>query len=291
VVGPHHTVHCHRVAQFGSRMSTEIIHIAGRYNKYKRNLSQSPWIDKNDVRVTNSVQEMIEDGLKKYLSFNKSIFASSGREDVDVRMLGKGRPFAFKLHNPRDLENYSDKTLRLIEEFVNDKYKGSVSVKDLQIVTKQDVSKNLSEGQETKRKEYRALCCCSRRLTDDDFRKINNLSEICISQRTPIRVLHRRTLAVRRRIIHNLKIESVQVGDFDSVKPDYIDNLFAINMLTEAGTYIKEFVHGDFGRTEPNLSSLLGDCDTDLMELDVLVSRHTNKCKHHVGFSCVFSSF
>ena len=28
-------------------------------------------------------------------------FSSSGREDVDVRMLGLGRPFLFELVNPR----------------------------------------------------------------------------------------------------------------------------------------------------------------------------------------------
>ena len=36
----------------------------------------------------------------------------------------------------------------------------------------------------------------------------------------------------------------------------------------QAGTYIKEFVHGDFGRTEPSLCSLL-DCECDILQLDV----------------------
>ena len=36
-------------------------------------------------------------------------------------------------------------------------------------------------------------------------------------------------------------------------------------------SYIKEFVHGDFGRTKPNLTSLLG-ADCDILELDVQVS-------------------
>jgi tRNA pseudouridine synthase 10 len=258
-------------------MSAETIHIAGRYNKYKRNLSQSPWIDKNDVRVMNSVQELLESGLKEYLSFEKSVFASSGREDVDVRMLGRGRPFTFKLKNPTNVERYNDETLRLIEKFINKKYVGSVSVRDLQIVNKLDVTKFLSEGQETKKKEYRALCCCSRKLTADDINRINSLKEICLNQKTPIRVLHRRTLTTRQRTIHNLKIEPVRVGDFESVRPECLDNVFALKMLTEAGTYIKEFVHGDFGRTEPNLSSLLQDCDTDLMELDVMVSKHNEQ--------------
>lgn len=32
--------------------------------------------------------------------------------------------------------------------------------------------------------------------------------------------------------------------------------------------YIKEFVHGDMGRTHPNIGSILG-CDADILQLDV----------------------
>lgn len=38
-----------------------------------------------------------------------------------------------------------------------------------------------------------------------------------------------------------------------------------------AHRYIKEFVHGDFGRTKPNMCELL-KTDTDILELDVEVS-------------------
>lgn len=272
MVGFIHSVHNNRDTQYIDRMSAENIYLAGRYNKYLRDLSQSPWIDKNDVRVKDSVQEMLEDGLKKFLSYEKSVFASSGREDVDVRMLGKGRPFTFKLINPREMEPYNRQTLVQIQDFINSKYAGKIGIRDLQIANKNDVTKFMKEGQETKRKEYRALCCCTRKISSSDIERINKLTDLCIEQKTPIRVLHRRTLAVRRRTIHRLKIEHVNIDEFDSVREDNLEHVFALTMLTEAGTYIKEFVHGDFGRTEPNLSSLLKDCDTDLMELDVIVS-------------------
>uniref|UniRef100_A0A8R1EGU7 tRNA pseudouridine(55) synthase n=1 Tax=Caenorhabditis japonica TaxID=281687 RepID=A0A8R1EGU7_CAEJA len=45
-----------------------------------------------------------------------------------------------------------------------------------------------------------------------------------------------------------------------------------VNRLeTQAGTYIKEFVHGDFGRTRPSLAELLGvdHGEVDILELDV----------------------
>ena len=41
-----------------------------------------------------------------------------------------------------------------------------------------------------------------------------------------------------------------------------------VSMRTEAGTYIKEFVHGDLGRTTPNVGSLIGK-EVDILQLDV----------------------
>ena len=40
-------------------------------------------------------------------------------------------------------------------------------------------------------------------------------------------------------------------------------------MTAEAGTYIKEWVHGDGGRTRPSLSERLGVA-CEVLELDVL---------------------
>jgi len=42
----------------------------------------------------------------------------------------------------------------------------------------------------------------------------------------------------------------------------------AIVYGTLSRSYVKEFVHGDLGRTRPNVGSLLG-CDADILQLDV----------------------
>ena len=42
-----------------------------------------------------------------------------------------------------------------------------------------------------------------------------------------------------------------------------------LDLCTQAGTYVKEFVHSDFGRTHPSVGSLLG-CEADILQLDVL---------------------
>lgn len=40
-------------------------------------------------------------------------------------------------------------------------------------------------------------------------------------------------------------------------------------MVSEAGTYIKEFVHGDFNRTVPNVGTIM-DNRCDMLQLDVV---------------------
>ena len=46
-----------------------------------------------------------------------------------------------------------------------------------------------------------------------------------------------------------------------------------VYLRTQAGTYIKEFVHGDRGRTEPNLGTLL-KCRARITQLDVTEVHH-----------------
>ena len=62
----------------------------------------------------------------------------------------------------------------------------------------------------------------------------------------------------------------------------YQPHHFIVHLSTSAGTYVKEFIHGDLGRTVPNLSTLFGaiidnstgsidytrSCRTDILELD-----------------------
>lgn len=39
-------------------------------------------------------------------------------------------------------------------------------------------------------------------------------------------------------------------------------------MVTQAGTYVKELVHGEFNRTTPSIASIIGQ-DIDIIALDV----------------------
>ncbi|KAL3227219.1 hypothetical protein MRX96_024187 [Rhipicephalus microplus] len=73
------------------------IYLAGRYCKYSRLLSQTPWILNGKRIMEASVQELITDVVTKHIPNEKIMFSSSGREDVDVRMLGRGRPFVLEI--------------------------------------------------------------------------------------------------------------------------------------------------------------------------------------------------
>jgi tRNA pseudouridine synthase 10 len=46
------------------------------------------------------------------------------------------------------------------------------------------------------------------------------------------------------------------------------DNTAVVDLLTDGGLYIKELFHGDEGRTDPSLASLLG-IDVTVQTLDV----------------------
>jgi tRNA pseudouridine synthase 10 len=49
------------------------------------------------------------------------------------------------------------------------------------------------------------------------------------------------------------------------IMSEYINpHYFVLHFLASAGTYIKEFVHGDLGRTVPSIGSLL-DSEADIL--------------------------
>lgn len=67
------------------------VFVAGRYNKYSRNLPQTPWIIDGERKLESSVEELISDHLLTEFKAESFNFSSSGREDVDVRTLGNGK--------------------------------------------------------------------------------------------------------------------------------------------------------------------------------------------------------
>uniref|UniRef100_A0A663N2N4 tRNA pseudouridine synthase Pus10 n=1 Tax=Athene cunicularia TaxID=194338 RepID=A0A663N2N4_ATHCN len=232
------------------------VFVAGRYNKYSRNLPQTPWIIDGERKLESSVEELISEHLIAEFKADSFNFSSSGREDVDVRTLGNGRPFAIELVNPRRI-HFTAEEMKGLQQTINNS-SDKIQVRDLQLVTREAIGR-MKEGEEEKTKTYSALIWTDKAIQKEDIAFLDDIKELKLDQKTPLRVLHRRPLAVRCRIIHTMKSE-------------YIDeHHFRLHLKTQAGTYIKEFVHGDFGRTKPNIGSLLNRT-TNILELDVEVT-------------------
>ncbi|XP_070235627.1 tRNA pseudouridine synthase Pus10 isoform X2 [Bos mutus] len=229
------------------------VFVAGRYNKYSRNLPQTPWIIDGERKLESSVEELISDHLLKVFKAESFNFSSSGREDVDVRTLGNGRPFAIELVNPHRV-HFTSQEIKELQQKINNS-SNKIQVRDLQLVTREAIG-HMKEGEEEKTKTYSALIWTNKAIQRKDIEFLDDIKDLNIDQKTPLRVLHRRPLAVRTRIIHSMETRYVD------------EHHFRLYLKTQAGTYIKEFVHGDFGRTKPNIGSLM-DVTADILELDV----------------------
>jgi tRNA pseudouridine synthase 10 len=236
----------------------------GRYNKYDRRLSQTPW-EMNGVRLyETSLEEEIIGPLKEKFKPRKHKFHSGGREDIDVRMLGKGRPFVIELISPKIRYGITPETLKDLEIKINDPtYLSQASIKEIKIqvqnlkLSDSTCFNYLSESAKVKVKAYSSVIRFNQHVTDEQIKYLESLQDIVIKQKTPIRVLHRRTLMTRDKMIHKLKLNRLN------------DRWFVMFILGSAGTYIKEFVHGDLGRTMPNIGSMINN-EADIFQLDVL---------------------
>jgi tRNA pseudouridine synthase 10 len=107
-------------------------------------------------------------------------------------------------------------------------------------------------------KTYRVLLTCAPPVEEAKLKtSLQVLGREPIAQRTPERVVHRRADTTRTR-----RIISAEVVALEGERAE-------IRVTAEAGTYIKEWVHGDHGRTRPSLAERL-EATCVVLELDVL---------------------
>ncbi|KAF9177521.1 putative tRNA pseudouridine synthase Pus10 [Haplosporangium sp. Z 767] len=233
------------------------IYVGGRYLKYSRDVSQTPWAIGTTVLAELSVSGIVCDTLKKAFRADDFKFVTAGREDANVRMLGNGRPFYMELINPR-IPSLPHEKIKELEAEINAIMPDKVQIRSLAAIRPED-TKIIKEGEETKTKSYSALCWTSNPVDQTMIDAVNVYTDkaFFVEQQTPIRVLQRRAQMIRKKQIHSLKAFPLE-GHF-----------MVVHLHTEAGTYIKEFVHGDLGRNQPSLGSIVG-CEADIMELDVL---------------------
>jgi tRNA pseudouridine synthase 10 len=246
------------------RLQVNPLFVSGRYRKLVRTIPQSKWFC-SDCRgrgcekcggtgnlYPESVEELSSKALLEATQGAEAFLHASGREDIDARMLGSGRPFVIEVSKPK--KRFVD--LKQIEMQINAGAVGKVEVSGLRFTTK-DVVRRLKKG-ENAQKEYALLAEFENELSDQDLHKIEEkLSGVCIKQQTPLRVLHRRADLIREKYIYQVKVKKV------SLKRALLE------IRCQGGLYVKELVSGDEGRTVPNVSDLLNN-RAKTLKLDVL---------------------
>jgi len=237
------------------------LYLRGRYRKLSRGVPQTRWPCRRcrgkgcdrcggtGKMYPTSVEEVIAAEVMRESGGTGHALHGMGREDVDARMLGRGRPFILEIKEPRKRRIDLDASVRRINE------SGIVEVDRLAPSTGADV---VALKEDRAAKTYRVLLRMAPPVAEAKLKgTLPVLVGEPIAQRTPGRVVHRRADTIRARRLLSAEVVGVE-GDRAELR-----------VTAEAGTYIKEWVHGDGGRTRPSLAERLGAA-CEVLELDVL---------------------
>ncbi len=233
------------------RIQINPLYIEGKYNKLKRGIPQTKWpcskckgrgceeCNFTGKQYPESVEELISEHFLKLTKGREAKFHGAGREDIDVLMLGSGRPFVLEIKEPKirklDLEK--------IEQEINKVNEGKTAYHNLHVCERKRKAEIKQSSPDTY-KVYRALVKCDEAFDKDKLEELTKLNEI--HQQTPLRVLRRRADKVRIKHVLDLSYEIID------------DTRFSMRIKTEGGLYIKELISGDEGRSHPNIGEILG---------------------------------
>jgi len=255
--------------------------IYGRYRKLSREIPQSKWPCRRchgagflalspqpkgcDVcggtgkRFLRSVEELVAAPILPICrpfdpTQGGTKMHSVGREDVDARMLGRGRPFVLELEMPR-VRTFD---LAPIQEALNRTLTGEVEVEQLRFADRDLLDRMLRMSPD---KSYRAAVECLVPVPREAVERLGALRDLVLRQETPRRVLHRRANLVRWRTLRTCSVQISEAGP--------MIRRFELTVRVQSGTYIKELISGDEGRTNPSISAILR-APCECRELDVL---------------------
>lgn len=316
-------------------------YIYGRYRKLERGIPQTKWpcrackgrgcekCQQSGQQYPSSVQGLIGDPLLEHFGSQEHAFHGMGREDIDVRCLGRGRPFVMEMKKPVKRNFDSDEVAKLINSQAN----GSIEVSDIRASNRSEVvrvkdtpaeksyticfkieaitqsefdeltkvlevsknnrdrnrrrkdrhfnrkpepakSEQIPDFSSMKKVELVAICeelgikktgtkdVLIERINEEKYAPLalpekdhvmeimQKLQGCTLAQRTPERVAHRRADKIRKRKVMETRDCSMHTDDEGT--------LFAqFSLRCESGTYVKETIHGDNGRTQPSIASLI----------------------------------
>ena len=244
------------------RIQINPLYIEGKYNKYKRGIPQTKWpctkckgrgceeCNGTGKQYPESVEELISEHFLKLTKGKEAKFHGAGREDIDVLMLGSGRPFVLEIKEPR-IRNLD---LAKLEDEINKVNEGKTAYHGLKLCERGRKAEIKQSSPDTY-KVYEAIVECDEAFDTDKLEELTKLNEI--HQQTPLRVLRRRTDMVRVKHVLDLSYEVMD------------EKSFTMRIKTEGGLYIKELISGDEGRSNPNVSEILG-VNAVCAQLDVI---------------------
>jgi tRNA pseudouridine synthase 10 len=239
------------------------VFFSGRYRKLERGIPQTHWYCRacrgkgcercgfTGKQYQDSVEELIGRPAIDLFVAGGAVLHGAGREDIDARMMGTGRPFIMEMVSPRR----RTVDLRALEESINTEAKGRVEVSVEGWSRREEVETIKSDKAH---KKYRILVEIEDPVSLYELQSaLEALKGVTIEQRTPQRVAHRRADKIRERKV----LDVICIGrEGDG---------FVLEVTGEAGLYIKELISGDNGRTRPSLAEILGR-PARVSRLDVL---------------------
>jgi len=250
--------------------------VYGRYRKLQREIPQTEWPCREcngtgrqrdelcdgcggtGYRYDESVEQLTAPVVREAMDGTDATFHGAGREDVDARMLGTGRPFVVEVERPRTRRVDTDRLQREVDDVAD----GKVEVEGLRLAT---------HGMVQRVKELPASKTYRMEVTFDGpvgpgafAAALEELDGATVHQETPQRVDHRRASRTRTREVYDAR------GEMDD------ERSATVEIDGEGGLYVKELVSGDGGRTEPSLAGLLG-VDAEVTALDVLAVEGENE--------------
>jgi tRNA pseudouridine synthase 10 len=238
------------------------IFIESRYRKLIRGIPQTKWpcskckgrgcesCNYTGKQYPETVEELISEDAIKFARGTGAKFHGAGREDIDVKMLGKGRTFVLEIKEPKTREI----NLKKLEETVNEHALGKVEISEMKFVPRD----RRAEIKESSRDTYKTYMAKVKLEDEVDNKLIDSLKLIkIIKQRTPIRASHRRADKIRTREVRKLDYKKLDSKTLELV------------IECEGGLYIKELISGDENRSKPSVTEILGT-SAKCVQLDVL---------------------
>ncbi|WP_048191874.1 tRNA pseudouridine(54/55) synthase Pus10 [Methanobacterium sp. SMA-27] len=238
------------------------IFIESRYRKLIRGIPQTKWpcnkckgkgcekCNYTGKMYAETVEELISEDAIKAAKGVGAKFHGAGREDIDVKMLGKGRTFVLEIKEPK----IRDIDLKKLVETVNKHAMGKVEISEMKFVAKNRRAV-IKESSRDTYKIYKATVALENEVDNSLLDSLKSMK--IINQRTPIRVSHRRADKIRTREIRQLEY----------IKVD--SKLLELVIECEGGLYIKELISSDENRSQPSVAGML-KTGARCVQLDVL---------------------